>query len=262
MATAHAHHPPKLEYQPALPLSRGKLFMWLFLSTEIMFFAALIGKQFFPTDNPTTSLLASFGVFAVGFIGRPLGALLFGARAVAQGTAFTYQGSLADGGAPSQCGWLKDRFGLSWQVIPKALMSYLEGPDPAGSERAMQEMLTQSKLDIEAIPDDDPATFATIRASDTIGCFQIESPGQRELLQKLQPDRFEDLIVDISLFRPGPMSPRLSPSHGSSPWEQSRTTTSLPWWPRDACWSATMARPTASTRLPASVSGRPKSKIS
>ena len=62
-----------------------------------------------------------------------------------------WAGLLADGGAPSQCGWLKDRFGLSWQVIPKALMSYLEGPDPAGSERAMQEMLTQSKLDIEAI---------------------------------------------------------------------------------------------------------------
>ncbi|HWB00496.1 MAG TPA: cytochrome c oxidase subunit 3 [Pirellulales bacterium] len=39
----HAHHPPKLIYQPALPLNNGKLFMWLFLSTEIMFFAALIG---------------------------------------------------------------------------------------------------------------------------------------------------------------------------------------------------------------------------
>jgi error-prone DNA polymerase len=44
-----------------------------------------------------------------------------------------------------------------------------------------------------------------IRASDTLGCFQIESPGQRELLQKLQPNRWEDLIVDISLFRPGPV---------------------------------------------------------
>jgi cytochrome c oxidase subunit 3 len=43
MAEAHALHPPKLEYQPALPLSNGKLFLWLFLSTEIMFFAALIG---------------------------------------------------------------------------------------------------------------------------------------------------------------------------------------------------------------------------
>jgi error-prone DNA polymerase len=44
-----------------------------------------------------------------------------------------------------------------------------------------------------------------IRASDTLGCFQIESPGQRELLQKLQPNRWDDLIVDISLFRPGPV---------------------------------------------------------
>ncbi len=64
---------------------------------------------------------------------------------------------------------------------------------------------TGEKVDLDSIALDDPATFETIRASDTIGCFQIESPGQRELLQKLQPDRWEDLIVDISLFRPGPV---------------------------------------------------------
>jgi error-prone DNA polymerase len=64
---------------------------------------------------------------------------------------------------------------------------------------------TGEKVDLEAIPLDDPATFEMIRASDTLGCFQIESPGQRELLQKLQPERWEDLIVDISLFRPGPV---------------------------------------------------------
>jgi error-prone DNA polymerase len=61
------------------------------------------------------------------------------------------------------------------------------------------------KVDLERIPLDDEATFEMIRASDTLGCFQIESPGQRELLQKLQPNRWEDLIVDISLFRPGPV---------------------------------------------------------
>ena len=61
------------------------------------------------------------------------------------------------------------------------------------------------KVDLERIPLDDEATFEMIRASDTLGCFQIESPGQRELLQKLQPGRWEDLIVDISLFRPGPV---------------------------------------------------------
>jgi error-prone DNA polymerase len=64
---------------------------------------------------------------------------------------------------------------------------------------------TGEKVDLDHIALDDAATFETIRASDTLGCFQIESPGQRELLQKLQPDRWDDLIVDISLFRPGPV---------------------------------------------------------
>ncbi len=61
------------------------------------------------------------------------------------------------------------------------------------------------KVDLDRIPLDDELTFEMIRDSDTLGCFQIESPGQRELLQKLQPSRWEDLIVDISLFRPGPV---------------------------------------------------------
>ena len=64
---------------------------------------------------------------------------------------------------------------------------------------------TGEKVDLDRIPLDDEPTFELIRASDTLGCFQIESPGQRELLQKLQPTRWEDLIVDISLFRPGPV---------------------------------------------------------
>jgi len=62
-----------------------------------------------------------------------------------------------------------------------------------------------TKVDLDEIDLDDEPTFELIRASDTLGCFQIESPGQRELLQKLQPTRWEDLIADISLFRPGPV---------------------------------------------------------
>src|SRR5688500_2319058 len=81
------------------------------------------------------------------------------------------------------------------------------------------ERTTGERIDLDRIPTDDEATFDLIRASDTIGCFQIESPGQRELLQKLQPDRFEDLIVDISLFRPGPVksdmvTPFINRRHG------------------------------------------------
>ncbi|HEV3474816.1 MAG TPA: DNA polymerase III subunit alpha [Actinomycetota bacterium] len=83
---------------------------------------------------------------------------------------------------------------------------------------------TEERVDLDAIPRDDPATFDLIRSSRTIGCFQIESPGQRELLQKLQPERFEDLIVDISLFRPGPVksdmiTPFINRRHG---WERPR----------------------------------------
>lgn len=59
--------------------------------------------------------------------------------------------------------------------------------------------------DLDAIPHDDPATFDLIRSKRTLGCFQIESPGQRELIGKFAPETFEDIIVDISLFRPGPV---------------------------------------------------------
>jgi predicted 3-demethylubiquinone-9 3-methyltransferase (glyoxalase superfamily) len=55
---------------------------------------------------------------------------------------------VAGGGEHGPCGWLKDRFGLSWQVTPKRLYELLDGPDAAGAERAMQAMLAMSKLDV------------------------------------------------------------------------------------------------------------------
>ena len=75
-------------------------------------------------------------------------------------------------------------------------------------------------LDDQAqVPLDDEATFRLIRSTHTLGCFQIESPGQRELIGKFGPERFEDLIIDISLFRPGPVksdmiTPFLEARHG------------------------------------------------
>ncbi|WP_437725542.1 VOC family protein [Sorangium sp. So ce861] len=52
------------------------------------------------------------------------------------------------GGAESQCGWLKDRFGLSWQIVPSALPRLLQHPDPAKAARVMQAMMQMKKLDI------------------------------------------------------------------------------------------------------------------
>jgi predicted 3-demethylubiquinone-9 3-methyltransferase (glyoxalase superfamily) len=53
----------------------------------------------------------------------------------------------ADGGEPGRCGWLKDKFGLSWQIIPKSLGRMLGGGDPARSKRVMDELFQMNKLD-------------------------------------------------------------------------------------------------------------------
>jgi predicted 3-demethylubiquinone-9 3-methyltransferase (glyoxalase superfamily) len=55
---------------------------------------------------------------------------------------------LSAGGEKGQCGWLKDKFGLSWQIVPTALGELLSGPDPEASQRVMQAMLKMKKLDI------------------------------------------------------------------------------------------------------------------
>ncbi len=57
----------------------------------------------------------------------------------------------ADGGEPGQCGWLKDKFGLSWQIVPTAMMDFIQGSDPAGAQRAMAAMLKMTKLDLAAL---------------------------------------------------------------------------------------------------------------
>jgi len=57
----------------------------------------------------------------------------------------------ANGGKAERCGWLKDRYGLSWQIVPTALVKYLGGADRAGAQRAMQAMLQMGKLDIAGL---------------------------------------------------------------------------------------------------------------
>lgn len=81
------------------------------------------------------------------------------------------------------------------------------------------------RLDLDdpvQVPPGDPATYELIRSAETLGCFQIESPGQRDLVGRLQPSTFHDLVVDISLFRPGPVAadmvrPFIEARHGRAP---------------------------------------------
>ena len=57
----------------------------------------------------------------------------------------------ADGGSPSPCGWCKDRFGVSWQVVPTVLLRLLQDPDAGRSARAAEAMMTMQKIDIAAL---------------------------------------------------------------------------------------------------------------
>jgi predicted 3-demethylubiquinone-9 3-methyltransferase (glyoxalase superfamily) len=65
----------------------------------------------------------------------------------------TYWERLTAGGDPAaqQCGWLKDRFGLSWQVVPSMMGHLMSDPEPGKSERVMQALLRMKKLDIDAL---------------------------------------------------------------------------------------------------------------
>jgi error-prone DNA polymerase len=96
--------------------------------------------------------------------------------------------------------------------------SHPPGPDGSGPDF----IADNGHIDLNAIPLDDEPTFELIRSTHTLGCFQIESPGQRELIGKMAPSEFNDLIIDISLFRPGPMKsdmvrPFLEHRHGFAP---------------------------------------------
>ncbi len=79
---------------------------------------------------------------------------------------------------------------------------------------------TGVKIDLERIPLNDEATFNMLAEGDTIGVFQLESSGMREVLRGLKPDRFEDIIAVVALYRPGPMEnipTYISRKHGREP---------------------------------------------
>jgi predicted 3-demethylubiquinone-9 3-methyltransferase (glyoxalase superfamily) len=80
-------------------------------------------------------------------------ALSFVVNCQSQDEVDAYWEKLSAGGGEVQCGWVKDRFGLSWQVVPTVLAELLSDPDPEKSQRVMRAMLTMKKLDIRALQD-------------------------------------------------------------------------------------------------------------
>ena len=114
-------------------------------------------------DNPSTDegdvMTVEFTLAGSPFIGLNGGpdfrfneALSFSIDCEDQAEVDRYWDALtAGGGSPGDCGWLKDRFGLSWQVVPRQLNEMLESPDREAAKRAMKAMLEMKKLDVSKL---------------------------------------------------------------------------------------------------------------
>ena len=113
----------------------------------------------FPSGRAGQVLTVEFSVLGIPCLG------LNGGPAFRQTEAFSFQVMTEDqaetdrlwqaiiehGGQPSACGWCKDRWGLSWQITPRALSEAITDPDPAAAKRAFEAMMTMTKIDIAAI---------------------------------------------------------------------------------------------------------------
>jgi len=95
------------------------------------------------------------GTYFTALNGGPLfehtQATSFVVRCATQTDIDRFWDAFLDGGTPSQCGWITDRFGITWQVVPERLDAWIAGPDEAGRNRAMQAMLQMVKFDVGAL---------------------------------------------------------------------------------------------------------------
>ena len=114
-----------------------------------------------PTDTPGNKqgeeIVVNFKIFGRPFIGLNGGPQFKFSEAVSLQIPCQDQAEIdkywelltADGGSESQCGWLRDKFGFSWQVTSPEMNEYLGGSDPEGAKRATQAMLGMKKIDLE-----------------------------------------------------------------------------------------------------------------
>ena len=113
----------------------------------------------YPGGKAGDALTVEFTVLGLDFLGLNGGPVFTFDEAISfqvytddQAETDRYWNAIVDnGGTASQCGWCKDRFGLSWQITPRALLKAMTNPDHAAAKRAMDAMMTMQKIDIATI---------------------------------------------------------------------------------------------------------------
>jgi predicted 3-demethylubiquinone-9 3-methyltransferase (glyoxalase superfamily) len=128
-------------------------FLWFDgnLQEAVSFYASVFKQSRIISTNPMSATFEIEGQRFMGLNGGPHfkfneAVSLFIGVETQDEVDYYWRALTADGGAEGQCGWLKDRFGLSWQVIPEALGRLITDPDRARAERAMGAMLKMKKI--------------------------------------------------------------------------------------------------------------------
>ena len=151
-------------------IEKIKPFLWFDTQAEeaAKFYCAIfknsrmLDVQRYPEGAPAPAgsvMIASFELEGMQFVALNAGprfkfteAISFVVTTESQEETDYYWNKLTgDGGQESACGWLKDKFGLSWQITPRALIELLSDPDKAKAARVMQSMMTMRKIDIPAL---------------------------------------------------------------------------------------------------------------
>lgn len=123
--------------------------------------SSILSVARYPENSPGpagTAMTVEFSLDGQRFVGINGGpqftfseAVSFQIQCATQDEVDFYWERLTDGGEEGQCGWLKDRYGLSWQVVPSGMEAVISDPDPERAQRAMQAMLGMRKLDVAAL---------------------------------------------------------------------------------------------------------------
>jgi len=121
--------------------------------------ACLAAPSDYPDGKQGDELTVEFTVLGMPFVGLNGGPPVKFNEAISfqvytdsqQETDRYWTAIVGNGGTESQCGWCKDKFGLSWQIVPRALLGAMSDPDKAAAKRAMQAMMGMKKIDIAAI---------------------------------------------------------------------------------------------------------------
>ena len=134
----------------------AKFYTSIFPNSRVVSVTAMPSES--PSGPPGSVKIVEFVLFGQDFTAMTAGpldpfnhAVSFVVNCEDQAEIDKYWKALLEGGSPEQCGWLKDRYGLSWQIIPAVLAKWMADPDKAKAKRATDAMLKMVKIDIAAL---------------------------------------------------------------------------------------------------------------